>query len=106
MTVVEFHRLTMDALAADINEQDIKDLIKHAHELADMVGWADSIIDKDGKVSEAFDHLKTLARSKHETTGSKNVAILHDAISDLLSIIYRHDDDLTPSTFDDNDDTV
>jgi hypothetical protein len=106
MTIVEFHRAAMDALAGDLDNIVLMDLIKQAHELSDMVGWADSIIDKEGKVSEAFTVLKDRARAKHESTGNKNAAILHDTVSDLLSAIYRHDNDLTPSTFADNSDTV
>ncbi|SMN11496.1 hypothetical protein SPBRAN_1777 [uncultured Candidatus Thioglobus sp.] len=80
-------------------------LSKQARELSDMVGWADSVIDKEYKVSDAFTVLKDRARAKYESTSNKNVAILHDAVNDLLSEIYRHDNDLTPSTFDDNDDS-
>ena len=103
MTIVEFHSAAMDALKNDPNEITLMNLTKQAHELCDMVSWADSIIDKDGRVSDAFDHLKTLARAQHEATKNKHVAILHDAISDLLTAIYKHDDDLTPSKYENDD---
>jgi hypothetical protein len=106
MTIVEFHQAAMEALSGDPNNIVLKDLTKQAHELADMVGWADSIIDKEYKVSDAFTVLKDRARVKYESTSNKHVAILHDAVNDLLSEIYRHDNDLTPSTFDDNDDST
>lgn len=97
MTIVEFHDAAMDALKNDPNPIILQDLVKQADELCDMVGWADSIIDKDNKVSDAFDHLKSLAQAQHEATTNQHVAVLHDAISDLLSAIYKHDNDLTPS---------
>ena len=106
MTIVEFHQAAMEALVGEPDNTVLMDIIKKAQELGDMVGWADSIIDKDGKVSEAFAVLKDRARAQHEKTGNQHFAILHDAVSDLLSSIYKHDDDLTPSTFDDNDNTV
>lgn len=96
----------MKALSGDPNNIVLMDLIKQAHELTDMVGWADSVIDKEDKVSDAFTVLKDRARAKYESTSNKNIAILHDAVNDLLSEIYRHDNDLTPSTFDDNDDSA
>lgn len=95
----------MKALSGDPNNIVLMDLTKQAHEISDMVSWADSIIDKENKVTEAFTVLKDRARAKYESTSNKNIAILHDAVNDLLSEIYRHDDDLTPSTFDDNDDS-
>jgi len=105
MTITEFHQATMEALKNDPNEKILMDLTKQASELCDMVSWADSIIDKDGRVSEAFDHLKSLARAQHAATNNKHVAVLHDAISDLLSAIYKHDDDLTPSKYENDDST-
>lgn len=103
MTVTEFHQAAAAALAAKPNQDILIGLAKQAQELSDMVGWADGIIDKDGLVSEAFFQLQESAKSQHETTGDKNVAILHDAIGDLMSAIYRHDEDVTPSTNDDDD---
>ncbi len=106
MTIVEFHQTAMEALAGELDNTVLTDLVKQAHEISDMVGWADSIIDKEDKVSNAFAVLKDKARAKYESTSNENVAIFHDAINDLLSAIYRHDNDLTPSTFSDNSDTV
>ena len=105
MTIVEFHDAAMDALKNDPDEIILMDLTKLAYELCDMVGWADSIIDKDDKVSNAFDHLISLARAQHEATKNQHVAALHDAIGALLSAIYKHDNDLTPSKVE-NDDSM
>ncbi len=103
MTVTEFHQAAVAALAAAPDEVILKDLAKQAQQLADMVGWADGIINKDGRVSEAFIQLQAQARSQHEATGDENVAILHDALSDLLAAVFRHDEDVTPSSNDDDD---
>ena len=102
MTVTEFHRAAEAALATKPDEVILKDLAKRAQELSDMVGWADGIIDKDGRVSEAFAQLQAQARSQHETTGNENVAILHDALGDLLAAIFQHDEDLRPSSSNDD----
>jgi hypothetical protein len=93
----------LSALAAEPNEIVLIDLAKQAQQLSDMVGWADGIIDKDGRVSDALTWLQAQARSKHEATGDRNIAILHDAIDGLLVAIFRHDEDLRPSTDDDDD---
>ncbi len=103
MTIVEFHQAAMEALAGEPDSAILINLVKQAQELADMVGWADSVIDKDDKVSDAFTVLKDRARVQHEKTGNQNIAILHDAVSDLLSAIYKHDDDLAPSKFENDD---
>ena len=105
MTITEFHRAAMDALKNDPNPIILQDLTKQAKELCDMVSWAESIIDKDDKVSDAFDHLKSLAQAQFEATTNQHVAVFHDAISDLLSAIYKHDDDLRPSKVE-NDDSI
>jgi len=103
MTISEYHRLVLEALAAEPDEVVLIKLAKQAQQLSDMVGWADGVIDKGGRVSEAFTQLQAQARSKHEAAGDKNIAILHDAINGLLVAIFRHDEDLRPSTDDDSD---
>ena len=105
MTITEFHRAAMDALKNDPNPIILQDLTKQAKELCDMVSWAESVIDKEDKVSDAFDHLKSLAQAQFEATKNQHVAVFHDAISDLLSAIYKHDNDLTPSKVE-NDDSM
>lgn len=106
MSVAKFHREAVVALAAaEPDEIVLKDLAKQAQQLSDMVGWADGIIDKDGRVSEAFTQLQAQARLQHEATGDENIAILHDAVGDLLAAIFRHDEDLAPSS-NDSDDSI
>jgi hypothetical protein len=103
MNVTEFYREAIDAIAAEPDEVNLKELSKQAEKLADMVGWADGVIDKDGQVSKAFILLQEQTRSRHKTTGDENLAILHDALGNLLAAIIRHDDDLRPSTNNDDD---
>lgn len=103
MNISEYHRAVVAALATEPDELVMKDLSKQAQHLADMVGWADGIIDKDGRVSEAFIQLQAQARSQYDTTGNENVAILHDALGGLLAIIFQHDEDLRPSSNKDDD---
>lgn len=105
MSVAKFHREAVAALAAEPDEIVLKDLAKQAQQLSDMVGWADGIIDKDGRVSEAFTQLQAQARLQHEATGDENIAIFHDAVGDLLAAIFRHDGDLAPSS-NDSDDSI
>ena len=59
--------MVVAALAAEPDELILKDLAKQAQQLADMVGWANDVIDKDGSVSEAF--LKLRARCETPWTG-------------------------------------
>jgi len=103
MTISDYHRLVVEALAAEPEEAVLIELAKQAQQLSDMVGWADGIIDKDGRVSEAFTRLQAQARSIHEVTGDQNIAILHDAIDGLLVAIFQHDEDFRLSPDDDND---
>jgi len=98
MTISEFHRLAMAALAAEPDETVLIDLAKEAQQLSDMVGWADGIIDQEGRVTEALDGLRAQARAQHEASSDNSVAILHDALGNLLAAIYQHDEDLTSSS--------
>ncbi|MEN8129725.1 MAG: hypothetical protein ABFS45_05930 [Pseudomonadota bacterium] len=103
MTITEFHRMAVAALAAEPDETILIELAKQAQQLSDMVGWADGVIDKERRVSEAFIQLQAQARSQHEATGDQNVAILHDALGGLLAAIFQHDEDLMPSPNNDDD---
>lgn len=106
MTITEFHQAVLEALAAKPDEEALQGLAGQAQQLGDMVGWADDIIDKEGRVSDAFHDLQARARSRHEATNDANVAILHDAIGELMVAILRHDEDLKPSTDSDDDSGV
>ena len=90
--------MAAEALAAEPNQDVLLELAKEAQQLADMVSWAEGIIDKEGRVSEALFWLQKQAVKQHEATGDKNVAILHDVVGELLAAIYRHDEDFAPSS--------
>ncbi len=96
----------MAALATEPDEEILQDLTGEAQKIADMVGWADDIIDKDDRVSDAFIDLQTRAKTYYEACKHEDVAVLHDAIGDLMVAIIKHDIDLTPSTDVDDDSGV
>ena len=106
MTITEFHQAVMAALAVAPKEEVLQDLAGQAQQLGDMVGWADDIIDNEGRVSDAFHDLQARARAQHEATKDDNVAILHDALGELMVAIIRHDEDLKPSADSDDDSGV
>lgn len=106
MTIKEFHQAVMAALAAEPDDEILQNLAGEAHQLADMVGWADDIINKDDRVSDAFLDLQARAKAYYEASKNENVAVLHDAIGNLMVAIIRHDDDLVPSTDSDEDSGV
>ena len=96
----------MAALAAEPDAEILQGLTVNAQQIADMVGWADDVIDKDDRVSEAFAGLQARAKTYYEACKHEDVAVLHDAIGDLMVAIIRHDEDLTPSTDGDDDSGV
>ncbi len=98
--------MAAEALAAEPDEESLIELAKEAQQLADMVSWAGGIIDKKGRVSEALFWLQKQAVKKHKATDDQNVAILHDAIGELIAAVYRHDEDLEPSSESDDDSGV
>ena len=106
MTITEFHQAVMEALAVEPDKDTLQDLTGEAHHIADMVGWADDIINKDDRVSDAFLALQERAKTYYEACKHEDVALLHDAIGDLMVAIIRHDEDLTPSTDGDEDSGV
>ena len=106
MNITEFHQAVMAALAVEPDKEVFEDLAGEALQLADMVGWADDIIDKDERVSDAFWDLQKRAKAYYEACKREEVAVLHDRIGDLMVAVIRHDDDLSPSTNIDDDSGV
>ncbi len=106
MTITEFHQAVMAALGVEPDAEVLQGLSDEAQQLADMVGWADDIIDKDDSVSDAFTDLQARAKTYYEACKHEDVAILHDAIGDLMVAIIKHDNDLNPSTDGDDDSGV
>ena len=106
MTISEFHQAVMAALAVEPNKDILQDLSGEAQALSDMTGWADDIIDKDDRVFDALTDLQSRAKRYFEACKHEDVAVLHDAIGNLIVAIIRHDEDLTPSTDGDEDSGV
>ena len=96
----------MAALATEPDTEVLQGLSGEARAIADMVGWADDIIDKDDRVTDAFTDLQTRTKKYYEACKNEDVAILHDAIGDLMIAIVKHDIDLDPSTDSDDDSGV
>ena len=106
MTISEFHQAVMAALAVEPDKERLQDLSGEAQALSDMIGWADDIIDKDDRVSDALTDLQSRAKRYFDACKLEDVAVLHDAIGNLIIAIIRHDEDLTPSTDGDEDSGV
>ena len=106
MTITEFHQAVIAALSVEPETEVLQDLASEARHIADQVGWADGIIDKDERVSDAFTALQARAKTYYQACKHEDVAVLHDAIGDLMVAVIRHDDDLTPSTDGDEDSGV
>ena len=101
MTLNELYRDMRAALQGSVDAAAIDRLTTEASRYAGTVGWAEGVIDKDGRIAEAFDSLREMARARFEKTRDSDIATLHDALADLLLAIRTHDEDLDPSL--DND---
>ena len=106
MTITEFHQAVIAALSVEPETEVLQDLADEARHIADQVGWADGIIDKDDRVSDALTGLQARAKTYYEACKHEDVAVLHDAIGDLIVAIIRHDEDLNPSSDGDDDSGV
>ena len=106
MTITEFHQAVVAALSVEPETEILQDLAGEAQHLADQVGWADGIINKDDRVSDALTALQTRAKTYYQACKHEDVAILHDAIGDIMVAVVKHDTDLTPSTDGDDDSGV
>lgn len=102
MTLNELHRDMRAALQGSVDATAIDRLTTEAARYASTVGWAESVIDKDGRISAAFDSLREMALARFEKTRESDIATLHDALADLVLAIRTHDEDIDPSP--DNDD--
>lgn len=102
MTLNELHRDMRAALQGSVDATAIDRLTTEAARYASTVGWADGVIDKDGRIAQAFDSLREMAQTRFEQTRNTDIASLHDALADLILAIRTHDEDIDPSP--DNDD--
>lgn len=96
MTLNELHRDMREALQGAVDAAAIDRLTTEAARYASTVGWAQGVIDKDGRIAQAFDSLREIAKARYEQTSAADVATLHDALADLVLAIRSHDEDLDP----------
>jgi len=96
MNLGELHGLAGRALAGEPDSRALRGASTMALQLAEMVGWAPARIDPRGEVRAALDALRASARSAYEKQDVAEIALLHDALADLMDAIARHDLDLEP----------
>ena len=105
MTLNDLYRDMRAALEGSVDAATIDLLTTEAARYASTVGWAAGVIDKDGRISEAFDKLRETAFARFEQTRDSNIASLHDALADLILAIRTHDEDIDPSPDNEDHDT-
>ncbi len=102
MTLNELYREMRAAMDTPVEAAQVDLLTKEADRFASTVSWAEGVIDKDGRIYEAFDALREMAKVRFEQNRDSNIATLHDTIGDLMLAIRNHDEDIDPS--EDNED--
>ena len=102
MTLNELYQEMYAALESSIDAATTDRLTTESDRYAKTVGWADGIIDKDGRILEAFDNLRRIAFRRFEQTQDRNNAALHDALARFILAVSSHDEDLAPSPDDDD----
>jgi len=97
MALNDLYREMRAALEGSADAATIDLLTIEAARYASTVGWAAGVIDKDGRIGEAFDKLRETAFTRFEQTRDSNIASLHDALADLIlasapttKILIRH----------------
>lgn len=102
MTLNDLYRDMRTALEGSVDAAAIDRLTIEVARYSSTVGWADGVIDKDGRIVEAFDKLREVALNRFEKTRDPNIATLHDALAKFVLAVSTHDEDIDPSP--DNDD--
>ena len=102
MTLDELYRHARAALESSVDAATIDRLTAELARYAGTVGWATGVIDKDGRIVEAFDKLREKALASFEQTRDPNFATLHDALASLVLAVISHDEDLEPSSDDED----
>ena len=98
MTLDELYKQMRAALDSSVDAATIDRLTTELARYSDTVGWAAGVIDKDGRIVEAFGKLREKALEKFEQTREPNFATLHDALAKLVLAVIMHDEDLDPSS--------
>ena len=102
MTLNELYSEMQAALTGSVDAATIDRLTSELGRYASTVGWADGVIDKDGRIAQAFDGLREKAQARYEQDRDGDIATLHDALAHLILAIRTHDEDIDPSP--ENDD--
>ena len=97
MTLDELFQEMHAALKGSLDAATADRLSTESDRYAKTVGWADGVIDKDGRILEAFDELRRIAFRRFEQTQDHNIAALHDALTRFILAVSTHDEDLAPS---------
>lgn len=102
MTLNDLYLEMRAALEGAVDAAAIDRLTTEAARFASTVGWAEGVIDKDGRIVGAFDKLRDAALSRFEQTRDPNIATLHDALANLVLAVSTHDEEIDPSPDDED----
>ncbi|MDO8413802.1 MAG: hypothetical protein Q7S51_08445 [Gallionellaceae bacterium] len=105
MTILELYHEMRAALKGSADAATIDRLTTEASRFTSTVGWANGVIDKDGRIVEAFDSLREIAFARFKLENDSDMATLHDALADLIVAIRTHDEDLDPLSDSDEHDS-
>ena len=101
MTLNELYRDMQEALKGTADAATIDRLSTECARYTSTIGWAEGVVDKDGRIAEAFDKLREMAETRYRANKEGDIATLHDALAELILAIRTHDEDIDPSP--DND---
>ena len=102
MDINELYSGMRAALETPADAATIDLLSTEAARYTSTVGWSDGVIDKDGRIVQAFEKLREVAEIRCQQDRNADIATLHDAMAALILAISSHDEDIDPSP--DNDD--
>ena len=98
MTLDELYQQLRTALEGSVDAPTTDRLTAELERYSDTLSWAEGVIDKDGRIVEAFDKLRENALNSFEKTRAPNIAALHDKIAALVLAVMTHDEDIDPSS--------
>lgn len=106
VTLKELCKAVNDALNDRPDGRRLRQLSRSAEEIASLTGWAPGPIDPQGRFAKICKDLEDRTRTLYERTAQHELAELHDALADLREAVARHDEDLKPSSADDDGDPL
>lgn len=104
MTLKELCKAVNDALNDRPDGRRVRQLARNAEEITSLTGWAPGAIDPQGRFAKICKDLEERSRALYERTTHQELAELHDALAELRETVARHDEDLKPSSADDDGD--